>query len=165
MNKYVHILHNFIKDEDCTTLINHLDSLKSNNKLINRSDGRLCIINSKDVLFTNMVNKYYKKVRSQFNDEYQNISGYILTIYNEGISMAPHIDSEEGEEFGALFYLNDDYLGGELVVETPEGKFKHKPKKGTLVYFPSWFEHSVLPVTEGTRYFFTISLTKDIATQ
>ena len=112
MNKYVHILHNFIKDEDCTTLINHLDSLKSNNKLINRGDGRLCIINSKDVLFTNMVNKYYKKVRSQFNDEYQNISGYILTIYNEGIGMAPHIDCKEGEEFGALFYPNDDYNGG-----------------------------------------------------
>jgi predicted 2-oxoglutarate/Fe(II)-dependent dioxygenase YbiX len=106
-----------------------------------------------------MVNKYYKKVRSQFNDEYQNISGYIFTIYNEGIGMAPHIDSEEGAEFGALFYLNDDYLGGELVVQTPDETFTHKPKKGDLVYFPSWFEHSVLPVTEGARYFFTISLT------
>ena len=112
MSKYVHILHNFINDEDCFDLINHFNYLEDNKKLINRGDGKLCAINSKDVVFTNMVNKYYKKVRSQFNDKYQNISGYILTIYNEGIGMAPHIDCKEGEEFGALFYPNDDYNGG-----------------------------------------------------
>lgn len=112
MSKYVHILHNFINDEDCFALINHFKYLEDNKKLINRGDGKLCAINSKDVVFTNMVNKYYKKVRSQFNDKYQNISGYILTIYNEGIGMAPHIDCKEGEEFGALFYPNDDYNGG-----------------------------------------------------
>ena len=159
MSKYVHILHNFINDEDCLALINHLKYLEDNKKLINKGDGRLCAINKKDLIFKKMVDKYYLKIRNQFNDEYQNIFGYILTVYNKGVGMAPHTDAEEGEEVGALFYLNDDYLGGELIIDTPDETFIHKPQKGDLIYFPSWFKHSVSTVTQGTRYFFTISLT------
>ena len=49
--------------------------------------------------------------------------------------------------------LNDDFEGGELIIA--EGKtpvFSTKPKVGTMLFFPSFIQHSVKPVTKGTRY-------------
>ena len=51
-----------------------------------------------------------------------------------------------------LFYLNDQYGGGEL--EFPELGLTIKPKKGMMIAFPSYkeFTHKVHPVTWGHRY-------------
>ena len=53
-----------------------------------------------------------------------------------------------------LFYLNDQYGGGEL--EFPELGLTIKPKKGMMIAFPSYkeFTHKVHPVTWGHRYSF-----------
>jgi PKHD-type hydroxylase len=54
--------------------------------------------------------------------------------------------------------LNDpkEYKGGEFeMAYTYRGKLirkKVKGKKGTVIIFPSWIEHRVIPVKEGTRY-------------
>ena len=161
MKNYVKVFNNFILEEDCDALITHLNTLKKQNKLMLRGDGRFCAENLKEKVFLDMVEKYYEKVMMEVSNEYACIFGFILSIYYEGVGMGPHVDSLEGEEVGALFYLNDEYLGGELSVETPEGAFIYKPKKGDLVYFPSWFTHSVFPVQKGVRYFFTVSLLKN----
>jgi len=51
-----------------------------------------------------------------------------------------------------ICYLNDDYEGGEL--EFPLLGLKIKPKKGTIISFPSYYEypHRVHPVTKGERF-------------
>jgi len=51
-----------------------------------------------------------------------------------------------------LFYLNDQYGGGEL--EFPDLGLTIKPKKGMMIAFPSYkeFAHMVHPVTWGHRY-------------
>ena len=51
-----------------------------------------------------------------------------------------------------LFYLNDQYGGGEL--EFPDLGLTIKPKKGMMIAFPSYkdFAHKVHPVTWGHRY-------------
>ena len=51
-----------------------------------------------------------------------------------------------------LFYLNDQYGGGEL--EFYELGLTIKPKKGMMIAFPSYkeFAHKVHPVTWGYRY-------------
>ena len=51
-----------------------------------------------------------------------------------------------------LFYLNDQYGGGEL--EFPDLGLTIKPKKGMMIAFPSYkdFVHKVHPVTWGHRY-------------
>jgi len=73
-----------------------------------------------------------------------------------------HNDSEviiDGElkrkvdrDISIICYINDDYEGGEL--EFTFLGLKLKPKKGTIVAFPSYFEftHRVHPVTKGERY-------------
>ena len=60
-----------------------------------------------------------------------------------------------------LFYLNDQYGGGEL--EFPDLGLTIKPKKGMMIAFPSYkdFMHKVHPVTWGHRY----SLVSWVATQ
>ena len=60
-----------------------------------------------------------------------------------------------------LFYLNDQYGGGEL--EFPDLGLTIKPKKGMMIAFPSYkdFAHKVHPVTWGHRY----SLVSWVATQ
>ena len=60
-----------------------------------------------------------------------------------------------------LFYLNDQYGGGEL--EFYDLGLTIKPKKGMMIAFPSYkdFAHKVHPVTWGYRY----SLVSWVATQ
>ena len=51
-----------------------------------------------------------------------------------------------------VYYINDDYTGGEIVF--PRFGITYKPAKDELLIFPSTYvyNHSVLPVIEGTRY-------------
>jgi predicted 2-oxoglutarate/Fe(II)-dependent dioxygenase YbiX len=52
-----------------------------------------------------------------------------------------------------VFYLNDDYEGGELFF--PNKKISIKPPKNSLLIFDSSNKdklHGVAPVVKGTRY-------------
>jgi hypothetical protein len=159
--KNVKIVNNFVSDEDCQTMIDRLNYLNENDAVVRRPDGRIGVINKDDEVFAVFVDKYLNKAKETFNDEFVNYNGYIATIYNEGIGMDDHIDSDPGQEMGVLMYLNDNYYGGELTF-IGEDDVKHviTPKKGDAVYCPSWYLHGVNKVISGTRYFFTVSLLK-----
>ena len=90
-----------------------------------------------------------------------------LLCYNVGGHYNSHIDSEAlwktptGEliwrkvfdrDLSTIIFLNDNFEGGELVF--PELDITIKPKKGTLICFPSGrnYLHQVKPVTSGERY-------------
>lgn len=47
--------------------------------------------------------------------------------------------------------LNDDFEGGEFYFRIAT-EFTVPMKKGDLIFFPSYFPHTVTPVTKGTRY-------------
>jgi predicted 2-oxoglutarate/Fe(II)-dependent dioxygenase YbiX len=51
-----------------------------------------------------------------------------------------------------VYYFNDDYTGGEVIF--PRFDIKYKPVANELLVFPSTYvyNHSVVPVVEGTRY-------------
>ena len=52
-----------------------------------------------------------------------------------------------------VLWLNDDFEGGEFEFHPSHIKDNViKPKRGTIVCFPSWVMHRVKPVTKGTRY-------------
>ncbi len=79
---------------------------------------------------------------------------YYIFKYQKDSFFADHVD--DGMLFprviSLVFYMNDDYEGGEI--EFPEFDIKHKPKKNTAIIFPSNFvyHHRVNPVLNGTRY-------------
>ena len=64
-----------------------------------------------------------------------------------GSKMTLHRD--EGDTFSWIIYLNDDFEGGETVIDG----IKIQPKIGRLVLFSNGFyEHEVKEITKGTRY-------------
>ncbi len=94
-----------------------------------------------------------------------------LVRWRTGDWQAPHADGqlESGEkhpyfwrDFGCVWYLNDDYEGGEIYF--PKQNIELKPKPNTLVFFPGTTEylHGVKPITNGIRYTLTSFWTYDI---
>jgi hypothetical protein len=82
-----------------------------------------------------------------------------------GAMQFPHADKELHEgpdagtpndfpwyDLGTVFYLNDDYEGGELYFPLQDICFK--PKRGAVYFFPGDknFIHGVKPVISGCRY-------------
>jgi hypothetical protein len=159
MDDLTRVFENFVDPQDCAAIIARIEDLCAAGEVVERPDGRVGIINSSDPTFTTCVEKYTQKKLDTIHDGFETYNGYIVTKYVTGVGMSTHVDSAEGEEMGLLMYLNDDYEGGELVYTTPDNTVHTiKPEKGSMIYSPSWYPHSVNPVTKGTRYFFTLSL-------
>jgi Rps23 Pro-64 3,4-dihydroxylase Tpa1-like proline 4-hydroxylase len=79
---------------------------------------------------------------------------YGILKYGEGQFFTNHIDDHPDyhRRVSTLYYLNDNYSGGEL--NFPRFNLSFKPKANHMVVFPSTYvyNHSVSPVTEGERY-------------
>ena len=90
-------------------------------------------------------------------------SGQLAYFDDNGIewSMGPHADNVYDmvtKSFvstvvaGIVFYINDDYDGGEIVYVNKG--ITHKPKANSFVCHPAFeeYKHGVLKVKNGTRY-------------
>lgn len=79
---------------------------------------------------------------------------YGILKYGVGQKFINHIDDHKDyhRRISTVYYINDNYSGGEILF--PRFNLKYKPKANELIIFPSSYvyNHSVLPVTEGTRY-------------
>ena len=97
----------------------------------------------------------------------------ILTALGAGEHHSRHADNcrqnENGDwvanhtpqrDVSAIYYLNDEFEGGEIVFE--RRKLVVKPRHGLLLAFPSdaAHVHEVLPVRNGLRYTMAIWFTK-----
>jgi hypothetical protein len=96
-----------------------------------------------------------KKIRPFFG------AGYSLPVLDElhrqkiGEGMDEHCDMGSRKSLlrSMIFYINNDYEGGELYF--PALGFEYKPKPGDFVTFPSYekYTHGVKPVLSGSaRY-------------
>ncbi len=92
-------------------------------------------------------------------------TGQTIVKWNPGQFQMPHADKELhfGSDAGlpndfpyydisSLFYINDDYEGGELYF--PYQKVQFKPKRGSAYFFPGDmnYVHGVTEVTKSLRY-------------
>jgi len=86
---------------------------------------------------------------------------WLFREYQEGTFMTPHEDAysyakKDGEDvrpqLTILFYLNDDYVGGEIFFPNKEGDLRIKPVAGSVVIFPSNMSHGVDKMISGKRY-------------
>lgn len=99
-------------------------------------------------------------------------TGPTVVKWNKGQFQYPHADKElhkyekwggspevEGKpndfpfyDIAGLFYINDDYEGGELYF--PEQGIQFKPKAGAAYFFPGDrnYIHGVTEITSGTRF-------------
>ena len=105
---------------------------------------------------------YKSFIEPKYHAEIKNIEPIQFLSYPVGGHYIEHNDSENFEngqwtriasrDISILFYLNDNYTGGELEFTTLG--LKIKPKTGMMIAFPSYkeFAHKVHPVTSGMRY-------------
>ena len=77
-----------------------------------------------------------------------------LFKFPKDLVLPPHIDTDSAESnhIASIYYINDDYLGGELCF--PEFGINIKPKPNSLIFFPGNenYLHEVKKVLKGDRY-------------
>ena len=67
-----------------------------------------------------------------------------------GTGCLPHRDWNGRSEITTLYYLNNDFEGGEIFF--PNDDIKIKPTAGNLLVFDSKIKHGVTKVTSGIRW-------------
>lgn len=81
---------------------------------------------------------------------------YLLTKWSKGSNMKPHIDTDalKHQHIVCMYYINDNYDGGEIFF--PDYDLKIKPKSNSLLMFPGNenYTHGVHEVLKGFRYTF-----------
>ncbi len=122
------------------------------------------------ILPDEQIDKIHASIENLFNnylkDRYKCEAKGFETVqylgYPVGGHYIKHNDSETlcngkwtkmaNRDISLLFYLNEEFGGGEL--EFPDLGLTIKPKKGMMIAFPSYkeFYHKVHPVTWGHRY-------------
>tara|TARA_R100001086_G_C11726335_1_gene228360 strand:+ start:92 stop:673 length:582 start_codon:yes stop_codon:yes gene_type:complete len=107
-------------------------------------------------LITNYFKTYGKEIgMTHTNEQVQSIQ--LLKYENNG-HYEFHIDhgKQTPRTFSCIFFVNENYKGGELCFKFPGSKEESivEKKSNRLIIWPSNFlyPHAVKPVTEGVRY-------------
>ena len=107
---------------------------------------------------SNIFLKYFEPLENDYKVSYNLATDwhdqYTILKYGVGQKFVNHIDDHRDylRRMSTIYYLNDDYEGGELIF--PRFGIKYKPKANDFIIFPSnyIYNHSVAPVTSGQRY-------------
>lgn len=77
-----------------------------------------------------------------------------LVKFVEGFYLVPHVDtmSSEGNHIASVYYINDDYTGGEI--NFPDHNLEIKPEPNSLIIFPGNenYLHEVREILGNDRY-------------
>jgi hypothetical protein len=107
-----------------------------------------------DALINKSIFKPLKNYENKFAIKITKKDYHEVLKYREGDHLSSHTDDNGGNKprVSLLFYLNDDYQGGEICFDFID--IKYSPKKGDIIIFPSSYiyRHHVEKVTNGTRY-------------
>ena len=107
---------------------------------------------------SNMFFTYFDPIEKDYMKDYGIFSEWHDTFgilkYGAGQQFTNHIDDHPmyHRRMSTVYYLNENYTGGEI--NFPRFNITFKPKANQMLMFPSTYvyNHSVSPVTEGTRY-------------
>ena len=71
--------------------------------------------------------------------------------HKDGIGSHNELHNDNARKLSMTLVLNDDYEGGGFEVRIGNLK-KKKLREGSIIFFPSFVEHRIAPITEGIRY-------------
>tara|TARA_R100000315_G_C5186044_1_gene108237 strand:+ start:120 stop:671 length:552 start_codon:yes stop_codon:yes gene_type:complete len=176
MREWIGYYENVLPDEISDSIMNIKEGWKPST--YSNHDGNIGVEKSRERVIMDEIyihqysafyNDLFRAVKS-VNDAYRKKHPYMkymssvrctnfrVNKYEEGGFMSEHADAihhSHGQSYGfpevsVLFFLNDEYEGGEFVVSD----IIFKPKKNSSIIFPStfMFPHYVNKVTKGTRY-------------
>lgn len=117
--------------------------------------------NPRDEILNQIQNIFFKNF-SKIEEDYKNYYGvltqtheaYGILKYGKGQHFLNHIDDHPSfpRTVSTVYYMNEGYRGGEI--EFPRFNIRVAPQANQMIVFPSnyIYNHSVNPVTDGTRY-------------
>lgn len=173
----IKIHESFLSDNDFDRYYNFVKNYDSWGESINGNVWSGRVIYTNHIQLLNDINsRFLNKVKSLItsdlkldNEIWPDYLG--LVRWRVGDKQEPHADGELANNqkhpyfwrnFGCVYYLNEDYEGGEIYF--PNQKIELKPMKNTLVFFPGTLEylHGVKEITKNVRYTLTSFWTYDI---
>lgn len=179
---YIYNFYNLVDDSICDKIFDFY--LKNNSNDLNDTSKlpwfENNIIYYGDLMKTNISkeiallrDKITECVEKSYKEKvYPNVS--TLVMWKEGKSMGIHKDNGyvhdkemlHMRKYSAVFYINDDYEGGETIVlkeNSEEPEIVYKAKKSSLLLFRSDESclHGVKTVKKGNRLTFAVWFTTD----
>ena len=173
-NNFQFVIHrdNFLSKTQCDNIIKMFDDNKSSNsELVGEYKGSLLNKNVRDAKEIIFEDDYIKnKIKmvlelanlSIYKYNIQELEDVKLLKYNIGGKYQWHTDVGSKEtstrKLTAIVQLSDeqDYEGGDLEFgitdELGENNYVATKKQGSIIVFPSFLSHRVIPITKGTRY-------------
>lgn len=178
-NSQIYVLENFLEEKDLEEILHYIKNNYSNLEKFPMTRGFYEF--KRDRYEANIpetvtlqahsekidfIKKYSQKVLNLFNDKFNEnnliISAFWMTVLGKDTKLPYHADNHENAEHlyrSAVIYLNDDFDGGYLKFKDYE--FTYKPKRNSIIIFPSDYVHKITPVTSGFRYAIPMWASKD----
>jgi hypothetical protein len=159
------IFDSYDKDFVRATINNHeyipeLRSCTVFSLFTDNSESHLKEYQNKKINLNNKINKGISLAVIDYIKEYniklKEKECWEILRYKESQKLAWH--SDDGEVHPCLisfvYYINDDYEGGEIEFKEKLDGIPYKPEANSLIIFPSSsdYTHRVLPITKGTKY-------------
>jgi PKHD-type hydroxylase len=165
LNKYFERYEKALPKDFCEYLIKSIDWNKTQIAKVNRNiDGeidpaaRITDIYWEELLspIGCVVQAYIVEANKNWNYDIRRLEKIQMSQYEIGGHYNWHMDSkvpinDEQRKLSISILLNENFEGGGLEIESnkDENVLKYQ---GDIVVFPSFLQHRVLPVTDGTRY-------------
>tara|TARA_R110000822_G_scaffold310547_2_gene443931 strand:- start:823 stop:1383 length:561 start_codon:yes stop_codon:yes gene_type:complete len=174
---FISIYDDIIHEKPLSKLIRVCKDFKWEDALVGKGNldkdirkVKMCVLSNCSDSITNvhwhnvMQNRFEAHLKKyvEVNDIKLMYSAQLETIqvlkYDKSDHYTWHYDSFPGinRTFSCVYFLNEDYEGGELCFRNPDGtgEFTIPKKKNRMIIWPSSFlyPHTVRPVKEGEKY-------------
>jgi len=117
------------------------------------SPSELFNMNLSDLFFTHF-DPLEKDYAAMYSVDMNWHDSFGVLKYGKGQKFTNHVDDHQEfhRRISTVYYLNENYTGGEI--NFPRFGITFKPKANQMIVFPSTYvyNHSVSPVIEGERY-------------
>ena len=168
------VYDNVLLSDDCSQIADYMIDVKKDNPIQSGmpwEKGNNLFLQDIPEKFKNYLISYRDVLTLLVSEEYEKTlypTHSDMVLWNEGDFMTPHVDNgsrgtEQDKsvlgcrEYSAVTYLNDDFEGGETFVYG----YTNKPLSGSVIVFPSAYEHGVNKVIKGKRVTFAMWFTQN----
>jgi hypothetical protein len=150
IDENVYEIKNFLNHHEVTAITDYLSKLKERDWLESKDNW--------NKRMSPLSGYPLDQINNTFNSIFidGSIDGFSMVIRHlTGDRMSSHRDNGSNPtiNWGAVIYLNNDYLGGEIYY--PELDIVHKPDPGSMLLHGGSVEHGVYKVEEGIKYIMT----------
>jgi hypothetical protein len=154
----IQYIKNVLPEEDHRILLNYVNSAQS----WKEQPWKAITIESANLPeeISEMLNRIFQLVYKKSVELYDvainpfHNSALHVVKFVKGFYLKPHVDtlSSEGNHIASVYYINDDYTGGEI--DFPDHNLKIKPDANSLIIFPGNenYVHSVHEIIDNDRH-------------